>query len=40
MMKHIVMFKRLADVEPQSEREAELVAQMHALEREIDFIHE
>lgn len=38
MMKHIVLFKRLAGVERQPEREADLVAQMRALEKEISFI--
>ncbi|AKS05236.1 MULTISPECIES: Dabb family protein [Pseudomonas] len=40
MMRHIVMFRRLAGVEPQPELEARLVAQMRGLEAEIDFIRQ
>src|SRR5215467_2202606 len=38
MMKHIVMFKRLASIQRQPELEAKLVAQMRALDKEISFI--
>ncbi|SAK56376.1 Stress responsive A/B Barrel Domain protein [Caballeronia hypogeia] len=40
MMKHIVMFKRLAHVEHHAGREAELVAWMRRLDCEIPFIRE
>lgn len=40
MMKHIVMFKRLAHIAQHPEREAELVAQMRALPGEIGFIRD
>jgi hypothetical protein len=40
MMRHIVLFRRLAGVEPQPELEARLVARMRNLETEIDFIRD
>lgn len=39
-MRHIVLFRRLAGVEPQPELEARLVARMRNLETEIDFIRD
>jgi hypothetical protein len=38
MMRHIVLFKRRADVARQAELERELVERMRTLPREIDFI--
>ena len=40
MMRHIVLFRRLAGVEAQPEREAALVARMRDLTEEIDFIRD
>ena len=40
MMRHVVMFRRLAGVERQPEREQHLVTRMRDLEREIDFIRD
>lgn len=40
MMKHIVMFRRLADVAPHPEREAQLVEWMSGLDRQIDFVRD
>ncbi|MFS2092964.1 Dabb family protein [Pseudomonas sp. Pseusp11] len=40
MMRHIVLFRRLADVEPQPELEARLVARMRHLKEKIDFIRD
>lgn len=38
MMRHIVMFRRLADVPANPEREQRLVQGMHDLQGQIDFI--
>ncbi|PYB78831.1 stress protein [Pseudomonas sp. LB-090624] len=38
MMRHIVMFRRHANVEVQPQLEAELVERMRALPQQIDFI--
>ncbi|MEX3957529.1 Dabb family protein [Trinickia sp. EG282A] len=40
MMKHIVMFRKLAHVDRQPALEQQLVAKMHALDAEIPFIRE
>ncbi|WP_028999836.1 Dabb family protein [Azohydromonas australica] len=40
MLKHIVLFRRKADVQPQPALEQRLVAQMDALVRQIGFIRE
>jgi hypothetical protein len=40
MMRHIVLFKRLANVERQPDIERALVERMRALPREIDFIRD
>ncbi len=40
MMRHVVMFRRLAGVERQPELEQRLVARMRGLEQEIDFIRD
>ncbi|MDR0280781.1 MAG: Dabb family protein [Paucimonas sp.] len=40
MMRHVVMFRRLADVERQPELEQRLVARMRGLDQEIDFIRD
>ncbi|MBU9363462.1 Dabb family protein [Burkholderia multivorans] len=40
MMKHIVLFRKLAHVERQPELEQQLVARMHALDQAIDFVRE
>lgn len=40
MMRHIVMFRRRADVDAQSGLEAELVERMHVLPEQIDFIRD
>lgn len=38
MMQHVVMFRRLTDVDADAAREAALVERMRGLAREIDFI--
>ncbi|MNO84873.1 Stress responsive A/B Barrel Domain protein [compost metagenome] len=40
MMRHIVMFRRLASVAPQPELEARLVDRMRDLAEQIDFIRD
>ena len=40
MMRHVVMFRRLAHVERQPELEQRLVARMRDLDQEIDFIRD
>lgn len=40
MMRHVVMFRRLAQVERQPELEQRLVARMRDLDQEIDFIRD
>ncbi|MEE1925733.1 Dabb family protein [Pseudomonas sp. 148P] len=40
MMRHVVMFRRLAHVERQPELEQRLVARMRGLDQEIDFIRD
>lgn len=40
MMRHIVLFRRLAGVDAQPELEASLVARMRGLTEEIDFIRD
>ncbi|MCU1730747.1 MULTISPECIES: Dabb family protein [unclassified Pseudomonas] len=40
MMRHVVLFRRLAGVEPQPELETRLVERMRTLEGEIDFIRD
>jgi len=40
MMRHVVMFRRLADVERQPQLEQRLVARMRDLDQEIDFIRD
>lgn len=40
MMRHVVLFRRLADVTPQPVLEAELVTRMRDLEKDIDFIRD
>lgn len=40
MMRHIVMFRRLAHVERQPELEQRLVTRMRGLDQEIDFIRD
>jgi len=40
MMRHVVMFRRLAQVERQPELEQRLVARMRGLDQEIDFIRD
>jgi len=40
MMRHIVMFRRLANVTPEPVVEARLVARMRNLDKEIDFIRD
>jgi hypothetical protein len=40
MLKHIVLFRRKADVQPQPALEQRLVAQMDALVQQIGFIRE
>ena len=40
MMRHVVLFRRLAEVERQPELEQRLVARMRDLDQEIDFIRD
>jgi len=40
MMRHVVMFRRLAHVERQPQLEQRLVARMRDLDQEIDFIRD
>ncbi|MCU1725272.1 MULTISPECIES: Dabb family protein [unclassified Pseudomonas] len=40
MMRHVVLFRRLAGVAPQPELETRLVERMRTLEGEIDFIRD